>query len=220
MKKTTDELNPQFECDRKEALVAYLYDEASTTERASFERHLLECESCNSELQAFGRVRDDLSAWQVGFAPRTELVLPRSKVEALHKLIGLFPVWARGLAMAGAAAAVVLFALSVFAANGIRSSDEVALSKQQVEALINKAVAEERASIEQRYKAEFASFKQQVAADYQTQLQTINAEHQTRLDAVKSSLRNEIRKANRQSGSYRSFFAVEGYQQEPWGDTK
>lgn len=220
MKNTTNKLNPQFECDRKEDLVAYLYDEATTTERASFERHLHECESCNSELQAFGRVRDDLNAWQVGFAPRTELVLQRSKMEVLRELIGLFPAWARGLAMTGAAAVVVLFALSVFAANGNKSANEIALSQQQVEALVNKAVAEERAKIEQQYKAEFASFKQQVAANYQTQLQTINSEHQTRLDTVKASLRNEIKKANRQSGSYRSFFAVEGYQQEPWGDTK
>ncbi len=220
MNNKTNKLNPQNECDRKEDLIAFLYDEATTNERASFERHLNECDDCNAELKAFGRVRDNLSAWQVGFAPRTELVLPRSRMEVLRELIGLFPIWARGLAMTGAAAAIVLFALSAFAANGNKPSNQIVLSEQQVEAIVYKAVAEERARIEQQYKTEFASLKDQIAADHQAQLQSVNAEHQARLETVKASLRNEIKKTNRQSGSYRSFFAVENYQQEQWGDSR
>lgn len=220
MNKNTDKLNPQIECGRKEDLVTYLYSEMNAPERANFDNHLLECESCKSELLAFGRVRDDLSIWQVGFAPRTEFVPPRTRIAVLRELIGMFPVWARGLALAGATAAILLVALSVLAANGGQSSSQNALSQHQVEAIVNRAVAEERARIEQQYKAEFTSFKQQIAAEHQSQLQTINSEHQARLESVKASLKNEIKKSNRQSGSYRSFFAVENYQQEQWGDSK
>jgi len=220
MKNNTDRLKPQIGCDRKEDLVTYLYGEATATERASFESHLNECSDCNVELNDFGRVRDDLSAWQVGFAPRTELVLKRGKMEVFRELMGMFPVWARGLAMAGAATAVVLFALTVFGANDNKPNNGVALSTQQVEAIVNKAVAEERVKMEQQYKSEFASFKQQVTAEHQAQIEGINAQHQARLETVKASLRSEIKKSNRQAGSYRSFFASDGYQQDPWGDTK
>lgn len=209
----------QFECDRKEDLVAYLYGEATAAERASFERHLNDCDDCGAELKAFGRVRDDLSAWQVGFAPRTELVLPRSKMDVLRELIGMFPTWARGLAMAGAAAAVVLMALSVYGGrNG--SPISAGLSEQRVQAMVSKAVADERANLQQQYQAELAGFKTRLAAEHQAQLQLANAEHQIRLEAVKAGLRAEIKKANRQNGSLRSFFAVEDDRSYPWGDSR
>ena len=108
-----NEMNSQSECDRQQELVAYLYNDATATEIASFEKHLKECDPCSAELNAFGRVRDELSTWQVGFAPRTEFVLPRGKMEVLRELLGLFPIRARSLAMAGAAAAAILLALSV-----------------------------------------------------------------------------------------------------------
>lgn len=207
----------QFGCDRKEDLVAYLYGEATAAESASFERHLNECLECGNELKAFVRVRDDLSAWQVGFAPRTELVLPRSRTDVLRELIGLFPVWARGLAMAGAAAAIVLMALSVYGGrNG--SPGSAGLSEQQVEAMVSKAVADERSKMQQQYQAEFAGFKSQLATDYQAQLQMASAEHQNKLESVKASLKAEIRRSNQQNGSLRSFFAVEDDRSYPWGN--
>lgn len=209
----------QFECDRKEDLVAYLYGETTAAERASFERHLNECDDCGAELKAFGRVRDDLSAWQVGFAPRTEFVPPKSRMDALRELIGMFPAWARGLAMAGAAAAVVLMALTVY---GGRDGSPVnaGLSEQQVQAMVSKAVADERSKIEQQYQAELASFKTQLAAEHQARMQLANAEHQTKLEAVKAGLRAEIKKSNQQNGSLRSFFAVEDDRSYPWGDSR
>lgn len=206
----------QFGCDRKEDLVAYLYGEATAAERNSFERHLNECLECGDELKAFGRVRDDLSAWQVGFAPRTELVLPRSRMEVLRELIGLFPVWARGLAMAGAAAAIVLMAVSAFSLKG-GAPGSAGLSEQQVQAMVSKAVADERANMNQQYQAELAGFKTQLAADYQTQLQMVSAENQNKLESVKASLKAEIRKSNQQNGSLRSFFAVEDDRSYQWG---
>lgn len=209
----------QFECDRKEDLVAYLYGEVTPVERASFERHLNDCGDCGAELKAFGRVRDDLSAWQVGFAPRTEFVPPKTKMDVVRELVGMFPAWARGLAMAGATAAIVLMALSVYGnRNGAQGG--AGLSEQQVQTMVSKAVADERAKIQQQYQAELAGFKTQLAAEHQAQLQLANAEHQAKLDAVKVGLRAEIKKANQQNGSLRSFFAVEDDRSYPWGDSR
>lgn len=209
----------QFGCDRKEDLVTYLYGEATAAEKKSFEQHLNECSDCGEELKAFGRVRNDLSAWQVGFAPRTELVFQRSKMEVLRELIGLFPIWARGLAMAGAAAVIVLTAMSVYCPKS-GSTTASGLSEQQVQAMVSNAVAEERAKLQQQNQAEFASFKTQMTAEYQTQLQAIAAEHQTKLEAVKASLKAELKKSTQQNGSLRSFFAVEDDRSYPWGDSR
>lgn len=223
--RNTDKMNSQVECDRKEELVTYLYDEATAAERVWFERHLNECEPCSAELNAFGRVRGEMSTWQVGFTPRTELVLPRGKMEVLRELISLFPVWARGLAMAGAAAAVVLLAMAVNGRNAASenlaaSGQQGALSQQQVEALVKNAIAEERAKMQQDAQSQFASFKEQLAAEHQAQLQAISAEHRIKLEAVKANLKQEIQKSNRQRGSIRSFFALGDEQQDPWSDVK
>ncbi|MGH9799165.1 MAG: anti-sigma factor family protein [Blastocatellia bacterium] len=215
----TNSNQPQFGCDRKEDLITYLYGEANAAERNSFERHLNECGECGVDLKAFNRVRDDLSAWQVGFAPRTELVLPRSKMEVLRELMGMFPVWARGLAMAGAAAAIVLMAMSVYSSKGATPNGS-GLSEQQVQAIVSKAVADERAKMQQQNQAELASFKTQFAAEYQTQLQMVSAEHQNKLEAVKANLRTEMKKSIQQNGSLRSFFAVEDDRSYQWGDSR
>ncbi len=208
-----------YGCDRKEELIAYLYGEATAAEKTSFEQHLTQCAECSDELNAFGRVRDDLSAWQVGFAPRTELVFQRGKIEVLRELIGLFPIWARGLAMAGAAAAIILVAVS---ASNLKGSTPVAggLSEQQVQAMVSKAVADERAKLQQQNQAEFASFKSQLATEYQAQLQMVSADHQHKLEALKASLKSEMKKASQQNGSLRSFFAVEDDRSYPWGDSR
>ncbi len=208
----------QFGCDRKEDLVAYLYGEATAAERSSFELHLNECLECGGELKAFGRVRDDLSTWQVGFAPRTELVLPRGKMQVLRELIGLFPVWARGLALAGATAAIVLMAMSLYNLNGVPAHPMASgLSEQQVQTIVSKAVADERSKMQQQYQADLASFKTQLAAEHQSQLQMISTENQNKLEAVKAGLKAEIKKSNQQNSSLRSFFAVEDDRSYGWG---
>src|SRR5262245_36402894 len=92
-------------CGRKEDLIAYLYDEASADERASFERHLDDCHSCRDECSAFARVRDDLSAWEVDYTPPTILSesqtisRPKSRMDSLREFINFFPGWARGASL-------------------------------------------------------------------------------------------------------------------------
>jgi hypothetical protein len=215
--------NATKDCGRKEDLVTYLYDEASATERASFERHLDDCDSCRGEMMAFGRVRDDLSTWQVGFSPGTEIALPKRKLEILREMITLFPVWARGAALAAVAAALVLVALS-FAGTRINlrgvpgaSALQASTTSDEIETLIKKAVAEEREKMRDEYHSQMASFKEQLKVEHEAQLQALNAANQAKLEAVKAGLKAEIKKSNRQNSSIRSFFAMDDFQ-DPVGD--
>lgn len=226
--------NAPNHCGRKEDLVAYLYDEADANERASFERHLDDCDSCRKELTAFGRVRDELSAWQVGFAPRAEVVLQRSNLDLLRELIGMFPMWVRGAALAGAAVAMLLLALSIAGASVSVKNGAFAISfggaakaetggagasSQELEKLIQSAVAKERDQMRQEYETQLASFKDQLNADHQAKLQAASAEHQAQLNAVKAGLRAEIRRSSRQNSSIRSFFALDD-NDDSWGDIR
>ncbi len=209
--------NASNECGRKEDLVVYLYDEASAAERASFERHLDDCDSCRVELKAFGRVRDDLSAWQVGFAPRAEIALPKSRLDVLREFISLFPAWARGAALTAAVAALLLFALS-FAAPRINfrgGEIQASLNSEQIESLIKEAVAKERAQIQDEYRTQLAGFQ----TEHRSQLQALEAANQAKLEAVKAGLKAEIRKSTRQNSSIRSFFAMDD-SQDPLGDVR
>lgn len=52
-------------CNDREKLIAYLYDEASTSERREVDAHLVGCAECRDELRAFRGVRQDLLAWDV-----------------------------------------------------------------------------------------------------------------------------------------------------------
>lgn len=227
-------LNAPNDCGRKEDLVAYLYDEAGVAERASFERHLDDCAACRNELAAFGRVRDELSAWQAPFAPRVEVALPRSRWDVLRELIGMFPVWVRGAALAGAAAAMLLVALSIagarvslkngdFAINFGKAENAAtgapAVEAEQVERLVQNAIARERERIERQYSVQLASFKDQLSAEHQAKLQAASADHQEKLKAVQAELKREIQRANRQNASIRSFFAMDD-SNDPWGDVR
>src|SRR5262249_59926572 len=99
-------------CDRKDELITYLYGEFTPEEGRVFERHLAQCAECRSEIEGFEHVRDNLKVWDLSFAPRVEIDPRRSRYDLFRELVGLFPVWARGLAMAGAAAALLLVAFS------------------------------------------------------------------------------------------------------------
>jgi len=224
----------QNDCGRKEDLVTYLYGEAHATDRASFESHLDYCDGCRNELTAFGRVRHDLGAWQLGQIGRPEIVLRRSRLDLLRELVGMFPAWVRGAALIGAAAAVLLVSLSIvgtrislkdgdFAVSFGRTSNESpldsAVSSEEVGRLVQNAVAEERERMEERYNARLASFKDQLDADHQAELQAARAEQQEHLRAARVTLQQEMRRFNRQntSAGIRSFFARDD-SSDPWGD--
>ena len=232
MNSEKNKLNSLNDCERKEDLVSYIYGEADTSERDSFERHLDDCDACRNELTSFRRVRDDLAAWQLGLAPRSEVVLRRSRLDLLRELIGMFPVWVRGAAFIGAAAAMLLVTLSIagtrislkdgdftinFGGTGNSATSAQAISSNEIERMVQNAVAGERAEMEQRYSAQLASFKDQLNADHQAELRAASAENQARLKSLQAGFQQEIRRFNRHNTSIRSFFARDD-SNDPWGD--
>jgi anti-sigma factor RsiW len=226
------EKNRFNDCGRKEDLVTYLYGEASATGRASFERHLDDCDACRNELTAFGRVRLDLGAWQLGPLARPEIALRRSRLDLLRELIGMFPAWVRGAAFVGAGAMVLLFSLSIsgtrislkdgdftvsFGRAGNSSGAAPAVSSEEIGRMVQNVLAEERGKMEELYSARLASFKDQLDADHQAKLQAARAEHQAHLRASRAAFKQEMRRFNRQNTSIRAFFARDD-SSDPWGD--
>lgn len=220
-------------CGRKEDLVTYLYGEVNATERASFERHMDDCDACHNELTAFGRVRRDLDAWQLGPLARPEIALRRSRLDLLRELIGMFPVWIRGAAFVGAAAAMLLVSLSIagtrislkegdFAFSFGRTTNAAPLApaslSEEIGRMVQNAVAAEREKMEELYNARLASFKDRLDADHQAKLQAARAQQQARLRAAQLALQQEMRRFNRQNASgIRAFFARDD-SSDPWGD--
>ncbi len=106
--------NKSTDCGMREALMAYLYNEATSEERHAVERHLAGCAHCKQELSAFERVRSTLQQWQVDDLPVVRVLTTgetqrRSALGLLKELFGIAPLWAKGFA--GLAAALLLFAV-------------------------------------------------------------------------------------------------------------
>ncbi|MCI0665282.1 MAG: zf-HC2 domain-containing protein [Acidobacteria bacterium] len=197
-------------CGRQADLVSYLYDEVNANERAAFEHHLEVCQSCRTELTAFQRVRENLSAWEVGFSPQTEIAIPQSGTRLLREWVFSFPAWARGAALTSAAISLLLiaftFATGRIGLNSNAGGENRAMTQAQVEALIKDAVAAERARLEQTYSQQLAGLRDQ-----------LNSEHDAKLKVFKAGVEAEIRRANRQRQSIRSFFAMDDIA-DPLGD--
>jgi hypothetical protein len=103
-------------CARADDLVAYLYGEASQTAANDFEAHAAHCDSCRTELAAFGQVRGSIHEWRqlvlgshepeaaaVPFSERSGVTPSRrrSALAALREFFALSPVWMRaGVALA------------------------------------------------------------------------------------------------------------------------
>jgi hypothetical protein len=97
-----------------EALVSYLYNEATPDERGNFESHLTECQACKQELNSFERVRGMLQQWQLDDLPVVRVVAERtsgarSMLGMLKELFSVTPFWVK--ALGAVAAALVVFAV-------------------------------------------------------------------------------------------------------------
>jgi hypothetical protein len=109
------EANKTPACGMHEALVAYLYKEATPDEARRFEAHLNDCAACEQELTGFERVRQQLQQWQVVDLPIVRVVadpqpMRRSFLAVAKELLTVMPVWAK---VAGVAAmALVLLAVT------------------------------------------------------------------------------------------------------------
>ena len=206
-------------CERKEDLIDYLYDELALAERACFTEHLQTCESCRADLGGLQQLRGDLRSWDLGVAPRLEVVIPRSKWDVLKEFLGLFPVWSRALLATASAAALVLVALGtvslfssanatstiaqqpqtapapVVAANPAAVPANVSLTpelKQLINSEVAKAIEAERQALQTQLAALDGRNREQ-QAQLQTvsrQLRDLNKRHQQMLAAQQPSLRS------------------------------
>lgn len=89
-------------CNMHEALVSYLYDEATAEESRRVEAHLTQCTACKQELHSFERVRGMLQQWQLDDLPVVRVVAERpsgerSMLGVLKELFSLTPLWAKAL---------------------------------------------------------------------------------------------------------------------------
>jgi hypothetical protein len=101
-------------CNMHEALVSYLYDEATAEEIGVVKAHLTQCAACKQELQSFERVRGMLQQWQLDDLPVVRVVAERSSgarsvLGLVKELFSLTPLWAKGLA--AVAMAMLVFAI-------------------------------------------------------------------------------------------------------------
>src|SRR3982751_6695422 len=89
-------------CDMHEALVSYLYNEATAEEGRRVESHMSQCSACKEELRAFERVRGMLQQWQLDDMPIMRVVADASPgkpraLAVLKELFALTPLWVKAL---------------------------------------------------------------------------------------------------------------------------
>jgi len=206
-------------CERKEELIDYLYDELSLAERARFAEHVQACDSCRADLGGMQQLRGELRSWDLGVAPRLEVVIPRSKWDVLKELLGMFPVWSRALLATASAAALVLVALgtlSLFKNTGtgntlaqqpptaptpVVTANPAAVPANapltpELKQLINREVAQAIEAERQALQAQLASLNVR-NREQQAQLQTVSRQlrdldkrHQQLVAAQQPSLRS------------------------------
>jgi hypothetical protein len=93
-----------------EALVSYLYGEATPEEIRGVEAHLKQCSVCGEELAAFERVRSMLQQWQLDDMPIVRIAAPaqrRSALAVLREFFTVAPIWVKGLGVVAAAMLVL-----------------------------------------------------------------------------------------------------------------
>jgi hypothetical protein len=157
-------------CERSDALVAYLYGEASTAEAADVRRHLSACAVCREEAAAFGDVRARLGEWRDEAlraapslipsevsAPAASMNVPaviharaprqRSALAALREFFALSPRWLQAGALAATLAVCALAALTVARAEVRWGADGFALRTGVARGAVERPVATPAANV-------------------------------------------------------------------------
>lgn len=149
-------------CDQTNELIAFLYGELNDVEAHSFQRHMNGCNSCRSELAAFGNIRSSVAVWRdesLGkvSSPALPVVIDHhssrpSALAALREFFNLSPAWLKG----ALAFATLLFCLlaglgvarlqdnpTVPVAINAPTSDSLSYTEQQVKTLVDQRVKDE-----------------------------------------------------------------------------
>ncbi len=234
------------DCQRQEELVTYLYDEATPSERTSFESHISDCSICRTEVSAFSRVRQNLGVWNlaaISESPRMGIVIKRGSLETLRELVGMLwtlPVLVRTAGVGATAVLALLFAFALagtridfregtLSFGGIRetkSSNETAKvdeTPEGAEATLRLTRAEIETMIAERVAAAGADDRKH-AAEMRAQISSLTAQlssssrSQTRLAASLATLRTEQRElAARGQATLGEWLFAANEPREPWG---
>jgi anti-sigma factor RsiW len=106
-----------FTGDREQTLIAYLYDDIDTAERAAFDAHMSACARCRRDLASLGGVRRQLASWQpempnIVALSHQPLPMSREPSAMSHQ-----PWWRQIPAWAQVAAALLVLGVSAGIAN-------------------------------------------------------------------------------------------------------
>jgi hypothetical protein len=112
-----NEINNSPSCERAPDLIAFLYNEATESERRDFEVHLQACGGCRQEVASFGLVRESITAWRdealSGFVSRPAATTTKSATTALRQFFDLSPLWLKAATGFAVVAFCVLAALAL-----------------------------------------------------------------------------------------------------------
>jgi len=152
-------MSETFECGDSGALVAYMYEECEPEIRDVIASHLIQCESCSSEIESLGWTRRRLQAWappeaDLGFQIPVQNVEPR------------LPWWRAPLpAWAQAVAALVIFGVGMsvgLSRSPVSPSPQVA-AIQPVVATTPTASRTDLSDLEKRLRSEIAQMRTPVS---------------------------------------------------------
>ena len=201
-------------CDMREALVSYLYNEATADESRTVESHLKACATCRHEFASFERVRGMLQQWQLDDLPvvrvETASRTRRSALAALKELISVAPLWTK-LAGACAMALLVLAVMGTevsIGSNGFtlradlfgRGPDApttvVATDSEtnarldqlraEIKTIVNREIAESEHAQSEALKAQLVSFESQIQNMHAADLARLAARIQEQRAKIKT----------------------------------
>jgi putative zinc finger protein len=210
--------NKTRNCEMREALVSYLYNEAAPDERRRVDAHLAECSSCKQDLVAFEQVRGMLQQWQIDEMPVVRVVTEprRSPLTVLRELFGLTPIWAKALgvlaiamlvlAVMGTEVSIGRDGLSarvdllhrgrdvapVIPVNGVNGGDAIGTTNiEQVRALVNSMVVDSDRRHREDLNAQLVGIEAQLLKMRSSDLTTLAQriqEHQARLKTIEQDI--------------------------------
>jgi hypothetical protein len=203
-------------CDMHEALVSYLYNEATPEESGRVQAHLTECAACKQELHSFERVRGMLQQWQLDDLPVVRVVTERASGErsmlaVLKELLSVTPLWAKALgavAMAMLVLAVIGTDVSVgkggvsFHADLLRrgqngppvagtnaalpNASGIEQVRTEVKSLVNQLIAESERQQRDEIKAQLVSLESQLQSMHSADLAKLAARIQEQQARLKT----------------------------------
>jgi hypothetical protein len=199
-----------------EALVSYLYNEATAEEKGRVEAHLTECASCKQELTSFERVRVMLQQWQLDDLPVVRVVAKqttdqRSMLDVIKELLTVTPIWAKALgavaitmvvlAVIGTDVSVgsggVSFRADLFRQNasggnaGSPNASSVEQLRTELKSLVNQLITDGERQQRDEIKAQLGSLESQLQDTVSSDLSKLAAriqEQQARLKTIERDI--------------------------------